>query len=226
MKFTFRKAACLLAALCCLSACWMTGCSDEGSGTKNGTSQSNGAEDAGVDVYSPKVPANKIDEKIPGSDIAGELSKEVNYADKLTVKLDKVVELDAFKKADKRVLLAEMTITNNSGEAIDCSQLTHFSAKADGAENLNIVRDVSAAINGRKYYTHINSEMMSFNQKIEAGQSLSGYVYMGAPVSWKDLELVYIPYKYYSNDTVTFKITEEGITHYTEKLDGLQTTAG
>lgn len=219
MKFTIRKSACLLAALCCLASCTVTGCSDDQSSNNGSSAQT---EDPGVEVYAPKVPENKIDENVPGSQIAAEPAKDVNYEGekgKVSVKLEKVIELDAAKKEDKRVLLAEMTITNTGTEAIDCSELTHFTAKIDGTENLNTVRDVKAAIDARKYYTRINSELQSFNQQIAAGESVSGYVYMGLPATWKDLELIYIPYKYYSNDTISFKITEANITHYTETLD-------
>ena len=220
MNFTIRKSACLLAALCCLASCTVMGCSDDQSSKNGGNAAETDAP--GVEVYAPKVPEDKIDANVPGKDIAAEPAKEIVYEGdkgKVTVKLEKVIELDAAKKSDKRVLLAEMTITNNGTKEIDCSELTHFSAKIDGTENLNTVRDVKAAIDARKYYTRISSELQSFNQQIAAGESLNGYVYMGLPASWKDLELIYIPYKYYSNDTITFKIAEDSITHYTEELD-------
>lgn len=220
MNHTFRKTGSLIAALCCCAALCI-GCSGktEPQDPTNKTVAGTEPEETGVEVYSPKVPKNKIDENAPGDNITGELEKVVNYNNKLTVKLDKVIELDYAKKDDRRILIAEMTITNNTQSPIDCSELTHFSLKVDGKEEISRVRDVKAAIDARKYYTRTNSTMESFNQEITGGETLSGYVYISAPVTWTEMELVYIPYKYYSNDTVTFKIDETVLTHYDENLD-------
>jgi len=220
MKFKFRKTACLLAALCCCTAFTATGCSGSEQDPDNKTRAVTTAKEIpGVEVYAPEVPKDKIDENVPGKNLDAVLNTEAVYDNKISTKLTKVIELDFAKKDDRRVLIAEMSITNKSNESIDCSELTHFSAKVDGTEQIELVRDVKAAINARKYYSRTGGKLQPFNQKIAAGETVEGYVYMAAPGTWKDLELVYIPYKYFSNDTITFKIKDSDITHYDVNLD-------
>lgn len=220
MRFKYRKTACLLAALCCCAAFAVTGCSDSEKDPDNKTKAvTTEKEIPGIEVYAPEVPKDKIDESIPGKNLDAAMNAEALYDNKVSATLTKVVELDFAKKDDRRVLMAEMTIANKSDESIDCSELTHFSAKVDGTEDVAIVRDVKAAINARKYYTRVGEKLQPFNQKIAAGESVTGYVYMAAPGAWKDLELIYIPYKYFSNDTISFKIKDSDITHYDVNLD-------
>ena len=75
------------------------------------------------------------------------------------------------------------------------------------------MRDVQAAVSARKYYTSINSPLENFNQAIEGGQTLDGYVYIYAPTAWKEMQLVYTPYKYYNTDQIIFTLAEENFLH-------------
>lgn len=194
----------LCAATLCTGAC-LSGCNDN----------SNPETSALETVYSPTVPENPISPDAEGAVINAKVGETVNYQDKVTVTLDKVVELDKAATTAGRVFCAEFTITNNSDATIDCTTLTHFTATRNGKENLAIVRNTASAIFARRYYTTIGSDLMSFNDPIAAGETLTGYVYMRVESPFDDLSISYIPYKYYSNDTVVFAITEEDLEHYT-----------
>lgn len=211
---TLRKCSVLLlaAALCCTAA-FSTGC--------GGSSSSNDDDDypnGGVSIYSPEVPDSRVDENTPGTDQDAAIGDTVNYNDKVSVALNNLIEVDDVDKTTYRVLLAEMTVTNNSTEKIDCSTLTHFTTVIDGTEDHDPVRDVQASVAARKYYTAINSTLQAFNQEIQPGETVSGYVSIYAPTSWKEMKLVYIPYKYYNNDRILFDLDEGKFTHYSEKL--------
>lgn len=213
MNHTFfrRSAAALLAALLCGSALVMNGCA--------GNSGSSGDEPAPeLSLYEPEVPESRIDESIPGDKLSAKIGETVEYADKLTVTLNQVVEIDDVAKTEYRVLMVEITVANHSDSKIDCQTLTHFSALIDGEVDSNAIRDVRAAIAGRQYYTKINSSLESFNQEIPAGETLTGYVYLGMPSAWETLQLVYTPYRYYSNDQIVFDIDEDAFVHYSQPL--------
>lgn len=202
----------LAAALCCTAAL-STGC-----GEKIPSDTDYSAADNNVSVYSPEVPESRIDENVPGSSMNAGIGETVNYNDKISVTLDQVIEVDDVDKIQYRVLLAEMTITNNGTEKIDCSTITHFAMDIDGTESASPVRDVQASVAARKYYTAIGSTLEAFNQEIKPGESVAGYVSIYAPTSWSDMSLIYTPLKYYSNDRVIFSIDESKVTHYSEKL--------
>lgn len=205
MMRKLRSAAVLVfAAALCSASVLCTGC---------GESQKSSSLEVGGSIYMPEVPDSRVDENTPGDDFSGVIGDTVNYADKLDITLNNVIEIDNINKLEYRVLLAEMTIHNKTAEKIDCSTLTHFSMIIDGTEDTNPVRDVQAAVPGRKYYTSINSTMESFNQAIEGGQTVDGYVYIFAPTSWSDMQLIYTPYKYYNTDRVIFTLDESKFDH-------------
>ena len=208
MNHTIRSAALLLlaAALCSASAL-CTGCANR--------QQSSDSESEGGSVYVPEVPESRVDENAPGENYSGVIGDTINYNDKVDITLNDVIEIDSVNKLEYRVLLAEITIHNKTAEKIDCSTITHFSTIIDGTEDTNPVRDVQAAVAGRKYYTGINSPLENFNQAIEGGQTLDGYVYIYAPTAWKDMQLVYMPYKYYNTDRVIFTLNETDFIHKT-----------
>lgn len=210
LKHLHRSAAVLLSAALLLGCTALCGC--------NRSSVPNGSDSnshAGKPVYSPTVPADPIDESVPGKDTAGTIGTAVDYEGKVSVTLNNFTELDTKSGTGGRVFVAEMTITNNSDKAIDCSTGTHFTTDIDGEVSYMTVIDVSAAIYSRQYYTAVNREsFMNFNQAIEPGETVEGYVALKSPATFKDMTLIYTPYKYYSNDTVSFKITEDDITHY------------
>lgn len=202
MKKLRSAAAILLAAALCSSAVFCTACGDKNSSEREGS------------VYMPEVPDSRVDENTPGEEYHAGIGETVNYADKVDVTLNKVVELDDVNKMEYRVLLAEITIRNKSDAKIDCSTLTHFYTVIDGEKDTAPVRDVQAAVAGRKYYTAIKSTIESFNQAINAGESLNGYVYIFAPTTWKEMELVYTPYKYYNTDKIFFNLDEAKYEHH------------
>ena len=211
---TFRQYAVLVcaAALACSACAGLTGCA---SNNKSGGS----SEEEFIDsVYTPEVPENPLPDSAPGEETAAAIGETVNFEDKLTVKLDQAIELDDVNKTSYRVLICEMTVTNNTDKKIDCQTLTHFKMRIDGEDSVNAVRDVSAAVLARKYYSKTGGDLLSFNQEIAPGETARGYVYVYAPTSWKTMQLVYTPYRYYSNDRILFDLPEENLTHYSEAL--------
>lgn len=208
MKALRKIAVLAAAAAICCSASVLTGC---------GSTKSNmGEEPIPGTVYSPTVPDNPVAEDAPGEEQTAAIGELVNFQDKLEITLDQVVEIDDVDKTQYRVLCAEFTIKNNSDAAVDCSTLTHFSSKIDGNESKAPVRDVQAAVAARKYYTTINNaDMQALNQPIAPGETAKGYVYVFAPTAWQEMQLIYIPYKYYSNDRILFNMDESKFNHYT-----------
>lgn len=207
MMRKLRSAAVLvLAAALCSASALCTGCAGKNSSSDN-------IPDIGGSVYIPEVPESRVDENTPGNDFAGAIGETINYADKLDITLNDVIEIDNVNKQEYRVLLAEMTISNKTAEKIDCSTLTHFSVIIDGTEDVNAARDIQAAVPARKYYTSINSPMESFNQAIEGGQTITGYAYIFAPSAWKEMQLVYVPYMYFNTDRVLFTLDEAQFVH-------------
>lgn len=203
MMRKLRSAAILLlAAALCSASVFCTGCANN-----------NSVADQGGSIYTPEVPESRVDEDEPGNEYVGSIGETVNYVDKLDVTLNNVIEIDNVNKLEYRVLLAEMTIHNKTSEKIDCSTLTHFFTIIDGTEDVNSVRDIQAAVPSRKYYTSINSSLENFNQAIEGGETLDGYVYIYAPSSWKEMQLVYTPYKYYNTDRLIFNLDESNFLH-------------
>ncbi len=199
----------LAAALTCTAAFSMTGCK---------SNPAPKAEEAYESVYTPEVPENPINEDIPGNEQTAKIGETVNYDNKLTVTLDRAIEIDDVNKVEYRVILCEMTVVNNTDKKIDCQTLTHFKMKIDGELTVNPVRDVSAAVVARKYYSKIGSDLKSFNQEVKPGETVKGYVYIYAPTKWDEMKLIYTPYRYYSNDTIEFDLPEEQLTHYSEKI--------
>ena len=125
MKFITRRrtAAAILAGVLCLS---LAGCA----------AGSSGSDAPAESVYSPVVPQNPIAEDVPGENLGAEIGETVSYQEKVTASLNQVIELDDTDKTKSRTLIAEMTITNNSDAAIDCSTLTHFSGRVNGEDAL------------------------------------------------------------------------------------------
>ena len=187
-----------------------TGCGSKSNPASN--------EDVYDSVYTPEVPENPISEDVPGNTQNAGIAQTINYDNKLTVTLDRAVEIDDVNKAEYRVILCEMTVANNSDKKIDCQTLTHFKMRIDGEININATRDVSAAVVARKYYAKTGSDLKSFNQEVKAGETVKGYVYVYAPTKWDSMQLVYTPYRYYSNDTIEFEIPEESLEHYSEPI--------
>lgn len=209
---TFRQyAALVLAAGLCAG---LTACGS----TKTGNTGTSPEEEFIDSVYTPEVPENPLPDTAPGEEQPAAIGETVNFEDKLTVTLDQAIELDDVNKTVYRVLICEMTVTNNTDKKIDCQTLTHFKMRIDGEDSVGAVRDVSAAVLARKYYSKTGSDLQSFNQEIGPGETAKGYVYVYAPTSWKEMQLVYTPYRYYSNDRILFDLPEDKLTHYSEIL--------
>ena len=213
MKKTLRRLAVglLMTGLCC-SAVLCTAC---GSGNSQSADKSGSP---GRSIYVPEVPESRVSEDEPGETLTINLGETLNYKDKLDITLDQIIELDDVDKMKYRVVIAEVTIANKTTEKIDCSTLTHFSAIIDGEEVDDAVYDVQASVPARKYYTKINSPLKSFNQEIKGGETVKGYVELLAPSSWSDMQITYMPYKFYNNDVVLLNLDEAKFTHYSEPL--------
>ncbi len=210
MRFMKRSAALLLCAAVLGSALTFASCDRSNTPDENSK--------PAVTAYAPTVPENPIDPSVKGETTEAAIGDTVNYQEKISVTLDKVVEIDVAGGTGGRVLCAEMTIVNNGDNTLDCNTLTHFICAKEGEEDDSMTRSTTASIFARKYYTKIGSDLQSFNSPIKSGETLKGYVYMLAPASWKELTVAYIPYKYYSNDKVLFTIDESKLTHYTESF--------
>lgn len=215
MKQLRMLTASLLAAGLCCSAVLCTACGQNGSQT--GDDRKNG-DSTGRSLYVPEVPESRVSEDEPGEELTGAIGDTIRLQDKLEVTLNQVVELDDIDKTQYRVLLAEMTITNLSSEKIDCSTLTHFSIIIDGTEQVEPLRDVQASVAGRKYYTKISSDLLAFNQAVQGGETIKGYVSVYAPTAWSDMQLVYTPYMYYTNDRIILDMDEGQFVHYSDSL--------
>lgn len=200
----------LAAALTCTAAFAATGC-----GSKTTSKQEEVSYES---VYTPEVPENPLADDVPGNEQGAKIGEVVNFDNKLNVTLDRVIEIDDVNKAEYRVLLCEMTVVNNTDKKIDCQTLTHFKMKIDGEIVVNAVRDVSAAVVARKYYSKTGSDLKSFNQEVKPGETVKGYVYVYAPPKWDEMQLIYTPYRYYSNDCIEFDLAEEQLTHYSEPI--------
>lgn len=211
MRFMRRSAALLLCAVVLGSSLTFASC-DRGN-TPNENSK------PVVTAYAPTVPANPIDPSVKGETTEAAIGDTVNYQKKISVTLDKVVEIDTAGGTGGRVLCIEMTIANHGDNTLDCNTLTHFIGAKEGKDDDAMTRSTTASIFARKYYTKTGSDLQSFNSPIKPGETLKGYIYMLAPASWKELSIAYIPYKYYSNDKVLFTIEESKLTHYTESFD-------
>ena len=211
MKQIRQYAAMVLAAsLTCTAAFAVTGC---------GKNAAKPDDDASYEsVYTPEVPENPLADDVPGNEQSAKIGEVVNFDNKLTVTLDRAVEIDDVNKAEYRVILCEMTVVNNTDKKIDCQTLTHFKMSIDGEIVVNAVRDVSAAVVARKYYSKIGSDLKSFNQEVKPGETVKGYVYVYAPPKWDEMLLIYTPYRYYSNDRIEFDLDEEQLTHYSEPI--------
>lgn len=213
MKRSRKIAALLLAAAMCGTALLSSGCGESSSSHRDMT-------DYEASIYSPEVPESRVDENAPGEVKEGVVGTTVNYNDKVEVTLNKLLEIDDVDKTSYRVIIAEMTISNKTSEKIDCSTLAHFRAEIDGKEETGPTRDVQAAVAARRYYSTINNtDMQPLNQPIQGGETVTGYVYIFAPTSWKSMSLVYIPYRYYNTDRIVFDINESELEHYSGKLN-------
>ena len=213
MKFhAFRRGAALMLLAAAFTA--FTGCansSSQGTRSTDGSSYEN-------QVYSPKIPENKVDENLPGEEQNTDVGQTLQYQDKVSATLSKVIEFDKCAEQDMRFFVAEFSITNQSSEPLDCSSLTHFSLKRDGEKAEDDLNNVSALVFSRKYYTKIKSDMKILNQAIEPGQTLTGYIYMITPKKWDSLQIIYTPYKYYNTDKLIFDVSEASLTHYAEEI--------
>lgn len=214
MKQIRKITAFMLAAGLCCTALLCTACGESSGSSK----ENNGEANSGRSIYVPEVPETPVSEDAPGEDFSLAIGETLQYNDKLEITFDRAVELDDVNKMEYRVLLAEITITNKSDVKLDCSTLTHFYLIVDGEEDVEATRDAQASVAARKYYTKTGSSLLSFNQEIAAGESLSGYAYIYAPTAWEEMQLVYMPYRYYNNDRVLFNIDESKLTHYAESL--------
>ncbi len=205
MHYHFRKfAAALLCGVMLCSAAVMTGC--DGDRTPSGT--------PGESVYTPTIPDSRVDPDEKGDVLEAKVGEAINYKDKVTATVTKVVELDNCAADKGRVLLAEMEIVNKGTDTLDCTVLSHFDAYIGEERKNAIVNDLSASIFARRYYTTVGSDLQYFNTPIKPGETVTGYVYMRVPKDFDGLQLAYIPYQYYSNDALRFTITEADLEHF------------
>ncbi len=211
MKHQHSISALVLSAAVLLSAVSLCGCGESGNAQN--------PDEPISTAYAPSVPENPVADDAAGQVTSGKKGDTINYSDKVSVVINDIVELDTKSGTGGRILLAEMTITNTGTEKIDCSIGTHFGLVADGGEeSLADVIDVGAQIFARQYYTHISSTLQPFNQAIEPGQSVQGYISFKAPATFSELKLMYTPFKYYNNDKVEIVIAEGDIRHYVESF--------
>lgn len=206
--FHFRKGAAITIAALCMLSPLAAGC--------NNDSSSNALPE--TTEYVVPVPEDRISESVKGEVVDAQVGKPAEYnntekQEKLQVEVEAVKVLDKFTNKDEKkteILFVEMNLTNNSGKVLDLSYLTHFSTDVDG-EITDVGHSALANSQATKYYANTGRKLV--HQQVAAGEKVSFVVALEVPSERKELKLIYMPYKYYSNDTIDFLIKPEDIQH-------------
>ena len=206
--FHFRKGAAITIAALCMLSPLAAGC--------NNDSSSNALPE--TTEYVVPVPEGRISESVKGEVVDAQVGKPAEYnntekQEKLQVEVEAVKALDKFTNKDEKkteILFVEMNLTNNSGKVLDLSYLTHFSTDVDG-EITDVGHSALANSQATKYYANTGRKLV--HQQVAAGEKVSFVVALEVPSERKELKLIYMPYKYYSNDTIDFLIKPEDIQH-------------
>lgn len=206
--FHFRKGAAITIAALCMLSPLAAGC--------NNDSSSNALPE--TTEYVVPVPEDRISESVKGEVVDAQVGKPAEYnntekQEKLQVEVETVKALDKFTNKDEKkteILFVEMNLTNNSGKVLDLSYLTHFSTDVDG-EVTDVGHSALANSQATKYYANTGRKLV--HQQVAAGEKVSFVVALEVPSERKELKLIYMPYKYYSNDTIDFLIKPEDIQH-------------
>ena len=206
--FHFRKGAAITIAALCMLSPLAAGC--------NNDSSSNALPE--TTEYVVPVPEDRISESVKGEVVDAQVGKPAEYnntekQEKLQVEVEAVKVLDKFTNKDEKkteILFVEMNLTNNSGKVLDLSYLTHFSTDVDG-EVTDVGHSALANSQATKYYANTGRKLV--HQQVAAGEKVSFVVALEVPSERKELKLIYMPYKYYSNDTIDFLIKPEDIQH-------------
>ena len=206
--FHFRKGAAITIAALCMLSPLAAGC--------NNDSSSNALPE--TTEYVVPVPEDRISESVKGEVVDAQVGKPAEYnntekQEKLQVEVEAVKALDKFTNKDEKkteILFVEMNLTNNSGKVLDLSYLTHFSTDVDG-EVTDVGHSALANSQATKYYANTGRKLV--HQQVAAGEMVSFVVALEVPSERKELKLIYMPYKYYSNDTIDFLIKPEDIQH-------------
>ena len=206
--FHFRKGATITIAALCMLSPLAAGC--------NNDSSSNALPE--TTEYVVPVPEDRISESVKGEVVDAQVGKPAEYnntekQEKLQVEVEAVKALDKFTNKDEKkteILFVEMNLTNNSGKVLDLSYLTHFSTDVDG-EITDVGHSALANSQATKYYANTGRKLV--HQQVAAGEKVSFVVALEVPSERKELKLIYMPYKYYSNDTIDFLIKPEDIQH-------------
>ena len=206
--FHFRKGAAITIAALCMLSPLAAGC--------NNDSSSNALPE--TTEYVVPVPEDRISESVKGEVVDAQVGKPAEYnntekQEKLQVEVEAVKALDKFTNKDEKkteILFVEMNLTNNSGKVLDLSYLTHFSTDVDG-EVTDVGHSSLANSQATKYYANTGRKLV--HQQVAAGEKVSFVVALEVPSERKELKLIYMPYKYYSNDTIDFLIKPEDIQH-------------
>ena len=206
--FHFRKGATITIAALCMLSPLAAGC--------NNDSSSNALPE--TTEYVVPVPEDRISESVKGEVVDAQVGKPAEYnntekQEKLQVEVEAVKALDKFTNKDEKkteILFVEMNLTNNSGKVLDLSYLTHISTDVDG-EVTDVGHSALANSQATKYYANTGRKLV--HQQVAAGEKVSFVVALEVPSERKELKLIYMPYKYYSNDTIDFLIKPEDIQH-------------
>ena len=206
--FHFRKGAAITIAALCMLSPLAAGC--------NNDSSSNALPE--TTEYVVPVPEDRISESVKGEVVDAQVGTPAEYnntekQEKLQVEVEAVKALDKFTNKDEKkteILFVEMNLTNNSGKVLDLSYLTHFSTDVDG-EVTDVGHSALANSQATKYYANTGRKLV--HQQVAAGEKVSFVVALEVPSERKELKLIYMPYKYYSNDTIDFLIKPEDIQH-------------
>lgn len=211
MYHTFRKAgAAVLAVLCAASLFAMTGCDDETTSLQPVESE-----------YVVPVPDEKVDETAKGAELSGKVGEEIVYQENIIFKVDAVRELDKMRSASTRILFFEVSVTNNSDKELDLSFLTHFSAEV-GDKTYEAGHSAVANQQATRYYYEKGLSLLHAPVPAKADatdanpNTVKGIVPVMVSADWKEVNLVYMPQKYTTNDRVVVTADEASIQHITE----------
>ncbi len=98
-------------------------------------------------------------------------------------------EIDTVNGAKSQLLAIEIEVTNNNTETFGVSALGNFEAVVDGSETIQGLDSYGGVIAGK---TIENYKLLNYD-KVETGQTVSGYTCISVKEGWKNIKLNFTP---------------------------------
>ncbi len=98
-------------------------------------------------------------------------------------------EADAINNVRTQLLVIEIEVTNNNTETLGVSALNNFDAIVDGSETIQGLDPYGEVVASKTIegYKSLNYD------KVETGQTVSGYTCIAVKVGWKNIKLNFTP---------------------------------